>query len=213
MPRARKVREEAAVVRDRVERSALRLFALHGSPAVSVQAIADSVAMSKQAVLYHYGSKDAIRAAVLRRVTHWARDQIQAFTADGPAWTLGALTDRVFEAYVEHPFIPGVILREVLEDPEQAGLTLQEGTLPWRDQVGGIIEGAQEAGLVRADLDAQRYLDRIALMLLSTLALPPCTTATARSGPEAAEVRSLIRETLRIALVSALTDPTPVLEG
>ena len=207
MPRARKVREEAAVVRDRVERAAVRLFALHGSPAVSVQTIADSVAMSKQAVLYHYGNKEAIRAAVIQRVTLRARDWVHAFTRDGADWSLDGLTERVFVAYIDDPFIPGVILREILEDPGQASPALHEGTLPWRDRVRTLIAGAQQRGVVRADLDAERYFDRIALMILSTLALPPRATPPARTGPEADEVRRQIRETIRIALVSALAEP------
>lgn len=213
MPRERKVREEAAVVRERVERTAMRLFALHGSSAVSVQAIADAVTMSKQAVLYHYGSKDAIRAAVLLRVTLRARAWVQVFTAPGTSWTLPALVERVFDAYLADPFIPGVILREVLEDPSQAGLALEEGTLPWRDQVRDVVLSAQGAGLVRADLDATRYFDRIVLMLLATLALPPREAPPERGSPEAEELRRLLQETLRIALVSAMVDPDPLLRG
>lgn len=207
----RKTREDAAVVRDRVERAAMRLFALHGSSAVSVQAIADAVGMSKQAVLYHYGNKEAIRGAVLQRVTGRAQAWVEEFTADGTELSLATLTDRVFEAYLADPFIPGVILREVLEDPDQGGSTIQEGTLPWRERVQELLEAAQRAGVVRPDLDTERWFDRVALMLLSSLALPPREAAPPTDPEDADAIRAVIAETIRIALVSSLADPATLL--
>jgi TetR/AcrR family transcriptional regulator len=213
MRRGRKAREDAEVVRRRVECAAMRLFANHGSAAVSVQTLANAVGMSKQAVLYHYGTKEAIRAAVLARVTERVHAHVAAFEGVGSPLGLEALTSLVFEAWLSDPYLAGVILREVLEDPHEAGDTLQTGTLPIRKQVQGRLEAAQALGTVRADLDAVRWFDRIALAVLATLALPPRPAPPDPDGEEAAELRRRIRETMRVALVSALVDPEPQLRS
>lgn len=210
----RKPREDAEVVRARVERAATRLFALRGSRAVSLQAIADAVGMSKQAVLYHYGSKENLRVAVLARVVARVATWFERFTTDavGADLHLDALADYFLASYHDDPFLPGVILREILEDPDGVTPALQDGTIGWRSKLSELMGGAQQAGIVRADVDVDRFFDRTAMMLLATLSLPPRTEPPASGSADEVELRLQIREVLRIALVSAFDDPSPLLD-
>ncbi len=210
----RKQREDAAVVRQRIEREAMRLFALRGSRAVSVQAIADAVSMSKQAVLYHYGNKEALRTAVLDRVVARVARWFERFTTDaiGSDLHLDALADYFLASYLADPWIPGVVLREILEDPDGVAPALQDGTIGWRSKLVELIRGAQQIGVVRPDVDVDRFFDRTAMMLLATLSLPPRTEPPEPGSEDERELRLLIREVLRIALVSAFVDPSALLD-
>src|SRR5213078_3841448 len=50
---------------DQIRDAATQLFATQGYEGTSLQAIAERVGVTKQTLLYHYPSKDALRRAVL----------------------------------------------------------------------------------------------------------------------------------------------------
>ncbi len=57
---------------EQIRAAAAQLFARHGYEGTSLQDIAERVGVTKQTLLYHYPSKDALRRAVLERVfSHW----------------------------------------------------------------------------------------------------------------------------------------------
>src|SRR5262245_35651587 len=61
-----------ATVRAQALAAATRLFARQGFDATSLQAIADEVGVTKQAILHHFSSKDRLREAVLAAmIAHW----------------------------------------------------------------------------------------------------------------------------------------------
>ncbi|MCA9614658.1 MAG: helix-turn-helix transcriptional regulator, partial [Myxococcales bacterium] len=55
-------------VRDQILDEATRLFAAHGFGATSIQAVAEAVGIRKPSLLYHFGSKELLRDAVLERI-------------------------------------------------------------------------------------------------------------------------------------------------
>jgi AcrR family transcriptional regulator len=103
--------------------SAAALFARHGGAHTSIQAIADSVGLSKAGLLHHYPSKDALRAAVVSQVRTLGQQTLQAVVH----LPVGAARDqRALEVLLEialaHPGVVSLLLSPVTqagtEDPE-----------------------------------------------------------------------------------------------
>lgn len=75
-------RTTRAIIRD----EALRLFASEGFDGVSVRQVADAAGVSPASVLYHFGSKEGLRAAVDRQVLTMVESLLSELTtrsADG----------------------------------------------------------------------------------------------------------------------------------
>jgi AcrR family transcriptional regulator len=77
---AREDRTTRAIIRD----EALRLFALEGFEGVSVRQVADAAGVSPALVLYHFGSKDGLRAAVDDHVLRMVETVLSELTARAP---------------------------------------------------------------------------------------------------------------------------------
>src|SRR5262245_20353183 len=61
-------RQDTEQLRQRARAAAVRLFARYGFEGTSVQDIADELGMSKQALLYHFSSKEGLRRAALEEL-------------------------------------------------------------------------------------------------------------------------------------------------
>ena len=69
MPSERPIRADVA---QRILDQATRLFARHGFVGASLRDIAVAVGIRKPSLLYHFPSKDELRAGVLEQMlTHW----------------------------------------------------------------------------------------------------------------------------------------------
>ena len=70
---------------EQIRAAATRLFAALGYEGTSLQAIAECVGVTKQTLLYHYASKEALRRAVLDQIFgHWRErlpDMLRAVTS------------------------------------------------------------------------------------------------------------------------------------
>src|SRR5262245_18804353 len=69
---------QGTATRQRLVRSAERLFATHGVDAVSVRAVNAAAGLGPASVHYHFGSKDDLLAAVLIDLGAAVRDEILA---------------------------------------------------------------------------------------------------------------------------------------
>src|SRR5215470_15130683 len=99
-----------ATVRERALAAATRLFAARGFDATSLQAIADEIGVTKQAILHHFPSKERLRDAVLgAMVAHWQETL--------PRLLVGATAS---EERFEMVF--GELRRFFAEDPDRARL-------------------------------------------------------------------------------------------
>ena len=54
--------------RERILEAATRLFATHGVAGTSLSQVAEASSMSKPSLLYHFGSKESLRRAVLEQL-------------------------------------------------------------------------------------------------------------------------------------------------
>lgn len=211
---SRKTREPPEIVKERVELAAIPLFADRGADAVSVAQIAAEVGMSSQAVLYHYGTKASLQAAVTERVLVITGEWLAHFTApESLTVSLDGLTNLLMSFMQDHPRVPTAILRELLRSPDESEPRFQEATISWRSAISEALRQGQQGGVIRPDLDVERWFDRVALMLLGSMSFPQRTGPLRDGDPVTEALRAELRESVRIGLVSAFVDPDPWLEG
>jgi len=210
----RKTREPPEVVKERVELAAIDLFAEWGADAVSVGQIASEVGMSSQAVLYHYGNKAALQEAVTARILDITARWLSRFASpDSLEVSVDGLTELLMGFVRDNPRVPKAILRELLRSPEASEARFQEATIGWRSAIAAALRQGQEGGIIRADLDADRWFDRVAFILLGSMSFPDRKGPLLDGHPDTESLRAELREAVRIGLTSAFVDPEPWLKG
>ena len=141
----------ADTTREAVLSSARRLFALRGYDGASIRAITRDARANLGAVTYHYGSKQALYAAVLDRVLSPLRRRV-TLAGESEGLVLDRI-DRVIRAFFEH----------LEENPDMPQLMLQEiaagklPPLPVRDvlshvstALAGLVTAGQRSGEIRS---------------------------------------------------------------
>lgn len=190
-------------VRARAVAAATRLFAAQGFEATSVQAVADEVGVTKQAVLHHFPSKEHLRQAVLEAIlTHWKEALPRLLLA------ATASKDRFDVVFGElHRFFAGapdlalVVLREALDRPREMKKLLRGPVKLWLTAVAGYIETGKEAGAHYGDVDAEAYVVHVIQMVIASAAAASVTSSVL--GDDARERYD--RELARIARASLFT--------
>lgn len=196
--------------------SATRLFAAHGAGAVSVQDVADDVGASKQALLYHFKTKDALCDAVLTYVLDEANrglvDLMGALSGD-PSERMGQALDLLEGMLDAQPDAAAVLLRFLLDGQQRASDRIQDGTRPWLAFMVDLIERGKRDGNVRPDLDPEAAVVQVGVLLLTNFALMPHHGWT-KSSPKIWRERrlaELVRAIRAILFVdSAFEAATPV---
>src|SRR5215467_10632081 len=128
-------------VRARALSAATRHFAARGFDATSLQAIADDVGVTKQAILHHFASKERLRDAVLEAmIAHWQETLPRLLVAatateDRFAIVLGEL--RRF--FADDPNRGRLVLREALDRPAEVERLLRGPVRAWTSAIGAYI--------------------------------------------------------------------------
>ncbi|MDI1478457.1 helix-turn-helix domain-containing protein [Polyangium sp. y55x31] len=180
--------------------AATRLFAAQGFDATSLQAVADEVSLTKQAVLHHFPSKEHLRQAVLDAIlAHWNDTLPRLLLA-------AAASEDRFEAvfgelsafFAADPDRARVVLREALDRPAEMRKLLRGPVRPWLEAVAGYIRSGQAAGKHHADVDPEAYVVHVMLFVISAVA-----TASVMQGALDDDARARSdRELARIARAS-----------
>jgi TetR/AcrR family transcriptional regulator len=195
--------ETAAQIRD----AAMRFFARNGFDGTPLQAIADDVGITKQTLLYYYPSKEELRRAVLGQlVEHWRQTLprlLEAVTSGERRFE--ALTGELVRFYLADPDRARLILREMLDRPEDMRGLLVEGLRPWLLLVAEYIRQGQVNGILYEDVDPESYVMHVILLVAGTVAnlkvLPRVLTEGGARDVAAAEKRYL-DELFRLARTS-----------
>lgn len=185
-------RNDTEALRKRARAAAVRLFSRFGFEGTSVQAIADEVGISKQALLYHFESKEGLRAAALEEIVAVWRNVLPRF--------LTALTRQ------ETPFEDslGEFLTFFRAEPAYARFLMQEllqsaqgphpivaDVQPWLTVAGEFIRRGQAEGRVDPAVDPEAWIVNVGTLILATLSLLDET----RQTPPADQI---LREMARI---------------
>jgi AcrR family transcriptional regulator len=206
----RSTRKEAEDFRAAAVREATRLFARRGAGAVSVQDVAEAVGASKQALLYHFKTKDALVDAVLRRLLEQANGRLVTLMG-----TLSGSGDERMAQALAHlrtildaePHAAAVLLRFMLDGGTEAAQRLQEGAQPWLRFMVDLIERGQREGTVRPELDAEAAVVQVGILLLTNFALMPMHTSEQGSPREWQQRR--LTELVRAVRAILFVEPPP----
>jgi len=145
--------------------TARELFAQQGYDGTSIRAITERAGVNLAAVTYHFGTKEALYAAVVASVAQPLRERVEALarTAGPPAGRLGRILHAYFDHFADHPDMPKLVIQQLF--------TGRPLPAPLRDAMGGIL-----AALVGVIADGQSRGDfregDPRLLALSTLAQP-----------------------------------------
>lgn len=163
-----RVGTEAGTTPAAIVAAATRLFAAHGFDGTSVQAIADEVGVSKQAVLHHFASKDAVRGAVLEGVLqHW-RDAVPRLllAATGSGDRFEAVFGELYRFFAEEPTRARVLVREAFDRPAETRKLLRAQVRPWLEAVATYIRAGRDAGVHHPDVDAEAYVVHVVQLVI-----------------------------------------------
>ena len=168
-----------------IRAAASRLFATHGYDGVSLQAIADSVGVAKQTLLYHYPSKDLLRRAVLEHVLeHWRRTLpaiLQAVTSGKRRFQ--ALTEELITFFDSDRDRARLLARELLDNPTDTKRLMVESLRPWILLVSEYIREGQKIGLIRANVDPESYVLHVIILVIANVAnMSAMSTALTGAG-------------------------------
>ena len=209
MRRATSALNEAPNMREEILEAATRRFAAHGFDGVSLQDIADDVAIKKPSLLYHFASKEQLREEVITGLLeHWGSVLPRIMSsAMGERRRLDALMHEVLAYFAVAPHRARLLLREMLDRPTEIKKRLGQSLGPWLALLADYIRRGQHDGSVQPDLDPEAYLSHVVTAVLASVALGDVTTLyTPRQGRERAMERHL-GELVRLAKQSLFTHP------
>ena len=160
--------DTSAQIRD----ASMRRFARDGFDGTPLQAIADDVGITKQTLLYYYPSKEELRRAVLGQlVEHWRQTLprlLEAVTSGERRFE--ALTGELVRFYHADPDRARLILREMLDRPDDMRALLIEGLRPWLLLVAEYIRQGQVSGILYEDVDPESYVMHVIMLVAGTVA-------------------------------------------
>src|SRR3954462_2070635 len=110
-------RPESASLRERARAAAVLLFSRHGFEGTSLQAIADEVQVSKQALLYHFASKEGLREAALQQMVELWRNALPRLLSalPRPEAPFDEALGEVMTLFRAEPAYPRFLLQELLQ--------------------------------------------------------------------------------------------------
>jgi TetR/AcrR family transcriptional regulator len=188
---------------EQIVAAATHLFAARGVNATSLQEVADAVGIRKQSLLYHFPSKEELRQRVLDQLlSRWSdvlpRLLMAASSGEGQFDAVIAETVGFFAA---EPDRARLLLREVLDRPDDVRSMMDSRVQPWVAVVSGYIRKGMERGTTPADTDPEAYVLTVINLILSCVATADCFGGLV-------EPRRLVAEVLRVAK-SSLFIPAP----
>lgn len=200
----RRTAAEAEALRQKIVDEALRQFADRGAAATSMKDIADAVGVSKQALMHHFKSKQALEEAIEERVkTSLDRalpTVVAAFTA-ADAELDGVLTEAM-ELFDSHYDLSRYIIRRVIFDA-QAELPPSGAAMGLL--LTGYLRQGQETGALRKDFVPEDTVFALGMLFAATHAASRHRGPTAKDVPLKALRLRRNKEILRIARAALLT--------
>lgn len=184
MPSDRSTRSDVA---SHILREATRQFAARGFDGTSVQSVAQAVGIRKPSLLYHFPSKDDLRRAVLENLlAHWNEvlPRLLMAATSGPQ-QFDAIFHETIAFFSEDRDRARLLLREVLDRPEEMRKLIEDHVQPWATVICDYIRKGQAQGRVRLDVDPEAYLVHAINLVISSIATWDCIASL---NPQASEV-------------------------
>jgi AcrR family transcriptional regulator len=141
----------AARTRDRAQDAALALFGTRGYEATSLDMVAADAGVTKQTILYHYGDKEGLLAAVVDRSASEVAGAFERALGreDLVGWDrVDAVVRAVFRLAARRPEVLGLV-REVSRLGPPAATRLTEALEPLVHRATRFLEDEMDAGRIR----------------------------------------------------------------
>jgi len=187
------------------------MFARRGFDATSLAIIAAEVGVTKPSLLYHFPSKEELRAAVLEGlVGHWteAIPRLLAAVSRGED-RFRAVTEEMIGFFERDPDRARLIVRELLDRPKEMKTQLGKRVRPWVQMLGDSIRSGQRAGEIEPCVDPESYVMHTMTLVIAAIAASDVLGELLRGegGKREAKDRGR-RELLRIAKSSLFSGST-----
>ena len=136
-----------ATTPERILDGALASFGTRGYEATSLDALAASLGLTKQAILYHFASKEVLLEAVIDRCAIELSAALEEALADaGPGWLrIEAIVRSVFRLAARRPELLGLV-REVSRLGPPSATRLTAALDPLVARATGFLEAEMAAG-------------------------------------------------------------------
>ncbi len=187
-------------MRERALVEATRLFAAQGLGGTSLQQIADAVGVRKPSLLYHFGSKDELHAAVLDALlARWNETLPRLLRAVARDDRFDAVLDETIAFFASDPDRARLLLREALDRPEHMRALLGKHVAPWLEVIADGIRKGGERGFFHADVDPEAYVVQVIQLVVAGCATAG-SVATIATGSRSVRVPPrIVREMKRVA--------------
>lgn len=165
--------ESVEDVRRAVIAAATRLMASKGYNATSLQEIADAAGVSKPTVLYHFPSKELIRAAVFEgMLDHW-RDALPGLLMAATAGVdrYDAIYGELSRFFRARQQFAQLVLRETLDRPEETRRLLRDALRPWLAAIASAVRDGVQNQMNQPDVDAEFYVLLVLHIVVFTSAI------------------------------------------
>lgn len=161
-------------VREKLLGAARDLFLRYGYRTVSSRQIATAAGANVAMIRYYFGGKPGLYKEVCNGVIQPVRARIDAMASGTASVEITAVVMAVMRTYASNPWLPGLIVREVLmpDGPLRAMFVKEfpERLVPLAEK---LVRMEMERGTLRADLDPKlTVLSMVSLALFPFLALP-----------------------------------------
>jgi len=164
--------DESPDTREALLDAASQLFAKHGIDGVSLRALADEAGVTPAMVHYYFGNKRGLYNAMLERTFARILERVREATDEGG--DLEHVLSVLFTTVVSKPWIPTLVLREVLSE---GGQFRDEFVRGYASHMATLIPSMMQeriaSGAFRRDLDpVLSFLSLIGMSLMPFVARP-----------------------------------------
>jgi|RhiMethySRZTD1v2_1073278.scaffolds.fasta_scaffold149508_2 AcrR family transcriptional regulator len=162
---------------------ATRLFAARGFDATPLQAIADELGASKQAILHHFGTKERLRDAVFEAMlAHWQAALPRLLAASASEDRFDAVLGELRRFFTDDPDRARLVVREMLDRPNEIGRLLRGPVRSWIATIAAYIRDGQAAGRHFDDVDPEAYLVHCLYFVIASAAAAPLIHGAVEPG-------------------------------
>jgi TetR/AcrR family transcriptional regulator len=126
-------------------------FATRGFAGARLQDVAEQVGLSHPTLLYHFGSKEGLYAAVIEAAVHdWAQTTHRAISTGLRGFEqVAALIEAGFEFFATHQEFVMIVRREAIEGGERLEGAMADHLRPFLESAVAFLEGEVRAGRLR----------------------------------------------------------------
>jgi len=197
--------------RSQILQTATQLFAERGFDGTSLQQIADAVGIRKPSLLYHYPSKEELRRAVLDEVLQRWNDtlpQLLMVAAAGER-RFGPVIRETLGFFTADPNRARLLIREILDRPDDMKRRLESYVRPWVGVVGDLIRKGQQSGQIYEEVDPEAYVLQVVNLIISGVAVVASIGGVVlpADAPQGPPLKRHTRELVRIARFSLFCPP------